>query len=702
MKKIFILIATLISIQCFGQFNKPLGWGSPNATITIEGLTKPKNLILPVTDTTLSGSQFEGAIVFKTSDKQPYIYNGTSWEPIRRPIQAMWPLYFENDTLKSAIDNTLNRLISVGGYDVTGTNFTVTAPVKWTFDQVVYTRGIDATFNVPLTDPDLVRIDVVYIDSLGNFVRATGTPDSFFAAAPIIPYNAIPVTHINVNNSTIGQAPAPSNSYWSLTGNTGIRPSSQWLGSNDSSVVLKAFNSTNVTFGKDSSYFTKDIVLAPNPATPGSGDKDSRYLRFTGTGNTPGVYQYADIYLDAFGGANQQALVINPRGGITSFRNSTGKALIELSSPTSNEIWGNTSGLKIYTNSTSQGLTLGNNSAQTTGLLLDIYANNKFGASKGSKLLINPRGKTVIGDSAVLGDTAAQLTIKGNIAIQDGTQGSGKVLTSDANGKATWEIPSSPSITLQDVYNENPLEYYNINPGTENLRFGTNSIDGDKSMGVSYQTGPYLSATANDDGRTGSVLVNNIAIPTLVNSKSGNTTYFQLHEDNPYISSLDGSFVQRNINFGINTFSPTAALHVVGNPRIQTDSAKVGYSWIAKDTLGNGEWRDHRIYKSYVFNFNHTGNPEPPTVTVFDNTAGTTVSWSRIGSGLFIGTFSSSILDPGKVWVLTNNISGNPGRIVTLAVKSSSEMELTFKRIDNGTATDIAVENLSLEIRIYP
>lgn len=45
------------------------------------------------------------------------------------------------------------------------------------------------------------------------------------------------------------------------------------------------------------------------------------------------------------------------------------------------------------------------------------------------------------------GTPAARLEVNGNIKIADGTQGSNKVLTSDASGNASWQPASSPAAT---------------------------------------------------------------------------------------------------------------------------------------------------------------------------------------------------------------------------------------------------------------
>jgi len=48
---------------------------------------------------------------------------------------------------------------------------------------------------------------------------------------------------------------------------------------------------------------------------------------------------------------------------------------------------------------------------------------------------------------------AAKLDIAGNIKIADGTQGSGKVLTSDGNGLASWSTPNNSYLSYNYVQN---------------------------------------------------------------------------------------------------------------------------------------------------------------------------------------------------------------------------------------------------------
>lgn len=55
------------------------------------------------------------------------------------------------------------------------------------------------------------------------------------------------------------------------------------------------------------------------------------------------------------------------------------------------------------------------------------------------RFVIDANGNTGIGQS----NPTAKLDVAGNVKIADGTQGTGKVLTSDANGLATWAAPAT-------------------------------------------------------------------------------------------------------------------------------------------------------------------------------------------------------------------------------------------------------------------
>ena len=76
-------------------------------------------------------------------------------------------------------------------------------------------------------------------------------------------------------------------------------------------------------------------------------------------------------------------------------------------------------------------------------------------------------------------DPRAKLDVNGNIRIGDGTQGAGKVLTSDATGRASWQTLSTTSgfgawgdCSTSNISGYNPITASN---GTAQDKFGTSS-----------------------------------------------------------------------------------------------------------------------------------------------------------------------------------------------------------------------------------
>jgi hypothetical protein len=64
-----------------------------------------------------------------------------------------------------------------------------------------------------------------------------------------------------------------------------------------------------------------------------------------------------------------------------------------------------------------------------------------------SKLNITPTGLVGIGTAL----PTEKLEVQGSVKIVDGTQGLGKVLTSDANGKADWQIPATSNVIVGTI-----------------------------------------------------------------------------------------------------------------------------------------------------------------------------------------------------------------------------------------------------------
>jgi len=64
------------------------------------------------------------------------------------------------------------------------------------------------------------------------------------------------------------------------------------------------------------------------------------------------------------------------------------------------------------------------------------------GNTGGERLRITASGDIGVNES----NPGARLHVAGNVKIVDGTQGAGKVLTSDANGLASWQVASGDSL----------------------------------------------------------------------------------------------------------------------------------------------------------------------------------------------------------------------------------------------------------------
>ncbi len=133
------------------------------------------------------------------------------------------------------------------------------------------------------------------------------------------------------------------------------------------------------------------------------------------------------------------------------------------------------------------------------------------------KLSILTNGNVGIGNT----DPSAKLHIVGDFKLVDGTQGAGKILTSDANGKASWQnIPVTTT-----TWSSNGNNLYNSSAG--NVGIGTNTpstklhIAGDfKLVDGTQGAGKILTSDAN-----GKASWQNIPVTTTTWSSNGNNLY---------------------------------------------------------------------------------------------------------------------------------------------------------------------------------
>ncbi len=138
-----------------------------------------------------------------------------------------------------------------------------------------------------------------------------------------------------------------------------------------------------------------------------------------------------------------------------------------------------------------------------------------------------------------------------NIIINDGTQGSGKVLTSDANGKTSWETPSS-----------NPWQTVgsNIYYNSGWVGIGTSSILYPLSIENANNT-CYIKLKDNQ-GTGGMRIGAYTGELALINDNQDRNIHFTVKNSTGYkeLMTLDGL----NNRVGINTTTPSATLDVEG------------------------------------------------------------------------------------------------------------------------------------------
>lgn len=216
MKK--VIIATLLCLAALAGFSqsdpyKTTQTVSNSGTVGIVngGLKVMGPMFSAMTDTlhALAIPKYRGAIVTKLSDSLTYINTGAYWRAIEQPLHTEFPLYVENGILKFADPGMFNnKLIGTGGITLDDHTVTVASTIKWTFNGELKTQAFSSDFVIP--DATDLRVDIIYIDSLGNMEIQQGTEDTERALEPEIPYNAIKVARVDVDQTSISVNPTPS------------------------------------------------------------------------------------------------------------------------------------------------------------------------------------------------------------------------------------------------------------------------------------------------------------------------------------------------------------------------------------------------------------------------------------------------------------------------------------------------------------
>jgi hypothetical protein len=313
----------------------------------------------------------------------------------------------------------------------------------------------------------------------------------------------------------------------------------------------------------------------------------------------------------------------------------------------------------------------------------------------------NNSGNIGIGNSS----PQAKLDVSGSIKIADGTQGSGKVLTSDTNGLASWQTPPQSSIYpyISDYFHLGDTDAY----GRKRLWFyDTNSV---LKLGGANSDGDPVNADSE-----GIVVINNtndkmarIKADRFGLTRASDSSYYFFRADpsSLYYKSADTTntrfYIDNNSgNIGIGNSNPQAKLDVSGSIKI-ADGTQGSGKVLTSDANGLATWQtptgggnvggsDGQIQ------YNHNGSLDGASSLYWDKNN------SRLGLGLSNPTMPLHISGAGNnntgiALTGTGSMSDNEIWLPTYYFQGTTEIGGIYWRGHNNGYPDFTLDTRGVQ-----
>jgi len=181
----------------------------------------------------------------------------------------------------------------------------------------------------------------------------------------------------------------------------------------------------------------------------------------------------------------------------------------------------------------------------------------------------------------------AKLDVAGNIKITDGTHGAGKVLTSDANGLATWTTPGAGASNLADGTAVGNTTYWNGTDWVETNNLFNNGTN--VGIGTTTPTSQF-DIMGNIESRSRYRYGTETAGLTIGNWSGEAYVFNELNTDLVLgTNSATRIRIKNDGNVGIGTDTPGAKLDVAGTLKI-TDGSQAAGKVLTSDANGLATW----------------------------------------------------------------------------------------------------------------